>query len=481
MTVKTRFAPSPTGSLHIGGARTALFNWLFARHHDGGKFVLRIEDTDAERSTEESLSEITGSLKWLGVDWDEEPLRQSARLDVYKEYAERLLSSGYAFKCYMTPEDLEGEKSLARESGEHFRYKREWAERGKKDGAPFAVRFAASQSVSGSARSNNPLADFSGEIIFTDLLHGNMGFSPNDIEDFVILRSDGMPTYNFASAIDDALSEITHVIRGDEHLVNTPKQILLLKSLGFSIPAFVHLPVILAPDGSKLSKRHGAVSVDAFRKRGFLPSGLANYIARLGWSCGDEEIFTMDELVEKFDIRGLGISPSNFDEKKMLWVNGVHIREGKGDAATPLRETLLQMGFDVSPEDAEKAFLLLKERAETVVEMAEKSVFLFRDEVEFDDAAKEKFINSETLPALEAVHSALCEPETPFDIDGLKAAFSAITEKTGMKMKQMAQPLRVALTGKTESPGIFEVIAALGEGKTVLRIENAIAIIKSDG
>lgn len=459
MSVTTRFAPSPTGSLHIGGARTALFNWLFARHHGGG-FIIRIEDTDAERSTGESLSEIFDSLKWLGIDWDGEPLRQSARLEIYGRHAEKLLDGGFAFKCFMTPEDLEGEKNLARERGEHFRYKREWAERGKKSGAPFAVRFAV------------PEAD---GVAVSDLLHGGVYFSAADIEDFVILRADGMPTYNFASAVDDALSGVTHVIRGDEHLVNTPKQVLILKALGLPVPGFAHIPVTLAPDGSKLSKRHGAVSVSDFRKRGILPSAFANYIARLGWSHGDEEIFTMDEMVEKFDLGGLGTSPANFDEKKMLWVNGVHIRERKCEVAEPLREALSAKGFEVSAEDAEKAFLLFRERAETVVEMAEKSAFLFGDGTEFDKKAKEEFVNAETLPALEAALSAVSGMEGPFEVDGLKSAFSAVTEKTGIKLKRMAQPLRVALTGKTESPGIFEVIAALGKDKTVSRIENAVA------
>lgn len=480
MSVKTRFAPSPTGALHIGGARTALFNWLFARHHKG-EFLLRVEDTDAGRSDEKFLAEIKDSLNWLGIDWDAKPLRQSARLEVYGEYAEKLLREGSAFKCYLSPEDLEREKRLAKERGEHFRYKREWAERGAKEGGRFAVRFAVPQTVSEADRAQNPLADFSGNIVFTDLLHGNMGFSADDTEDFVIVRSDGMPTYNFASAIDDALSGITHVIRGDEHLVNTPKQILILRALKFPVPAFVHLPVILAPDGSKLSKRHGAVSVSDFRKRGFLASGLANYLARLGWSRGDEEIFTMEELVEKFDIRGLGISPSNFDEKKMLWVNGVHIREEKADVTTPLRRTLSGMGFDVSEADAQKAFPLLKERAETVVEMAEKSVFLFADKLEFEDAAKRKFINGKTLPALEAVLSAFGSAEdSQFDPDGVKAVLNSVAEKTGMKLKQLAQPLRVALTGKAESPGIFEVVSALGKEKTVLRVEKAMGIIKPE-
>ncbi|MGI9558645.1 MAG: glutamate--tRNA ligase [Thermodesulfobacteriota bacterium] len=466
MSVKTRFAPSPTGSLHIGGARTALFNWLYARRN-GGDFVLRIEDTDTERSTSESLSEIVDSLKWLGIEWETEPLRQSGRLKIYNEFSEKLLTSGAAFKCWMTPEDLEREKKSAESAGGHFRYKREWAERGKKEGAPFAVRFAVPQTGADG-------------INFTDLLRGGMSFPAEDVEDFVIIRSDGMPTYNFASAIDDALTEITHVIRGDEHLVNTPKQILLQKALDFTPPSFVHLPVILAPDGTKLSKRHGAVSVSAFREKGFLPSALANYIARLGWSHGDDEIFTLSELIEKFDIKGLGTSPSNFDEEKMRWVNGVHIRDGKGDAVTPLRDVLKEKGFDVSQKDAEKAYELMKERAETVVEMAEKSLFLFAPP-EFDGDAVEKFINSETADALRAVHAAFSEEGAPFDVDGLKGVFAKITEKTGLEMKQMAQPLRVALTGRTESPGIYEVVVALGREETVLRIEKAIEIAGSGG
>lgn len=431
MSVKTRFAPSPTGSLHIGGARTALFSWLFARRN-GGEFILRIEDTDAGRSDEKFFSEIFDSLRWLGIDWDDsQTLRQSERPDIYREYADKLLASG----------DAEREEGTA-------------------------LRFKVPRNET---------------VVVDDKLHGKTAFETDNIEDFIILRSNGMPTYNFACAIDDALSGITHVIRGDEHLVNTPKQILILRALGLPVPHFVHLPVILAPDGSKLSKRHGAVSVADFRKRGMLPSALANYIARLGWSCGDEEIFTMAELEEKFDLGGLGTSPSHFDEKKMLWVNGVHIREGKTDVIEPLRREFAGMGLDVSPADAEKAFSLQRERAETVVEMAEKGAFLFRDEVEFDAAAREKFINGETLPALEAVLGAFSVSGGGFDADGVKAALSSVTEETGMKLKQLAQPLRVALTGKTESPGIFEVVATLGRTETVKRVERAVNIAKSGG
>lgn len=467
MSVKTRFAPSPTGSLHIGGARTALFNRLFARRH-GGEFIVRIEDTDAGRSDEKFFSEIMDSLRWLGIEWDDDQtLRQSERPDIYREYADELLASGDAFRCWMTPEDIEEERRFCKEHGKIFRYNREWAERGKKDGAPFALRFAVPRDGA--------------TVAVDDKLRGKTAFETDDIEDFVILRPDGMPTYNFACAIDDALSGITHVIRGDEHLVNTPKQILILRALGLPVPDFVHLPVILAPDGSKLSKRHGAVSVADFRKRGMLPSALANYIARLGWSCGDEEIFTMAELEEKFDLGGLGTSPSHFDEKKMLWVNGVHIREGKTDIIEPLRREFADMGLDVSPADAEKAFSLLKERAETVVEMAEKGAFLFRDEVEFDAAAREKFINGETLPALEAVLGAFSASGGDFDADGVKTALSSVTEETGMKLKQLAQPLRVALTGRTESPGIFEVAAALGGEEAVRRVKRAVNIAKSGG
>ena len=466
MGVKTRFAPSPTGSLHIGGARTALFNWLFARG-GGGSFVLRIEDTDAERSTGQSLEEIIESLRWLGIDWDGEPLRQSERLNIYAGYTKQLLSSGAAFKCYMTPEDLEAERKAAESAGGHFRYKREWAERGKKDGAPFAVRFAVPQDT--------------GEIVVSDLIRGETAFQTAEMEDFVILRTDGMPTYNLASAVDDAEQGITHVIRGDEHLINAPRQMLVLRALGLPVPAFVHLPVILAPDGSKLSKRHGAVSVADFRARGFLPCALANYLARLGWSCGDEEVFTTEELLGKFSLGGLGTSPSNFDEKKMLWLNGVHIREAKTDITEPVREAFAGLGIDVSPQRAEEAVALLRERAETVVEFAEKGAFLFKDKVKFDTEAKAKFINPDTAPALRAVLEALSENGVRFDGDGIKAVFAAVTDETGLKMKQVAQPVRVALTGKTESPGIFDVIVALGAEKTVARLSDAVKAAESGG
>ena len=311
MSVKTRFAPSPTGSLHLGGARTAIFNWLFARHH-GGEFVLRIEDTDQARSTEDSLNEIYDSMKWLGLDWDGTPIKQSERLELYKEYANKMLDSGKAYKCYVTPEELAEKRKEAQEKGEFFQYKREWANENAGPDKPYSIRI---------------LTPDTGEIEVHDILRGKISFNAKEIDDFVILRMDGFSTYNFAVVIDDALMELTHIIRGDDHLINTPKQRLIYDALGLNIPKFAHVSMIHGADKTKLSKRHGATSVEAYRNDGYLPEAMINYLTRLGWSHGDEEIFSKEELIEKFTLDNVGKSPAVFNPEKLQWLNAHYIKE----------------------------------------------------------------------------------------------------------------------------------------------------------
>ncbi|MGH7900953.1 MAG: glutamate--tRNA ligase, partial [Thermodesulfobacteriota bacterium] len=321
MNVRTRFAPSPTGSLHIGGARTAIFNWLFARHF-GGKFILRIEDTDRSRSTEESISEILDSMKWLGLDWDEGPFRQSDRLPTYQDYANKLLGSRKAYRCYCTPEELEARRKEAQSQGRVYRY--EGNCRGLKShpqGVPFALRIITPEV---------------GSIEVEDLVRGNITFDAKEIDDFIIQKTDGFPTYNFAVVIDDVTMNITHVIRGDDHLANTPKQILIYDALGFEIPNIAHVSMILGSDKAKLSKRHGATSVVTYREMGYLPEALVNYLTRLGWSYGDQEIFTKDELVEKFTLENVGKSPAVFNPEKLIWLNGWYIRNKPSDEIAKL-------------------------------------------------------------------------------------------------------------------------------------------------
>ncbi len=464
MEVRTRFAPSPTGYLHIGGARTALFNYLFARHN-GGKFVLRIEDTDRERSKEEYTEAILEDMRWLGLEWDEGPFYQSQRFDLYREHAERLLKEGLAYRCYCTPEELEKRREEALKEGRPPKYDgRCRTLTSPPEGSPFALRFRVPE----------------GSTTLKDVIRGTITFEHEEIEDFVILRSDGTPTYNLCVVVDDALMKITHIIRGDDHINNTPKQILLYKALGYSVPEFAHLPMLLGPDRTRLSKRHGATAVGAYRKMGYLPHALVNYLARLGWSYGDQEIFSKEELIEKFSLEGVGRSPGVFNPEKLLWLNHHYIKtSAPEELIEPFLAQLKTLGVDATADPRLTLIIKsLQERAKTLKEMAESSLFYFTETVEFDEKAEKKFLTPDRAELLELIKEGLKELE-PFTADSIQALFEQILTERGLRLKDVAQPVRVSLTGRTVSPGIFETIEAMGKELTLKRLEDAIRRIKT--
>lgn len=462
MSVKTRFAPSPTGSLHLGGARTAIFNWLFARHH-GGEFVLRIEDTDQARSTEDSLNEIYDSMKWLGLDWDGTPIKQSERLELYKEYANKMLDSGKAYKCYVTPDELAEKRKEAQEKGEFFQYKREWANENAGPDKPYSIRI---------------LTPDTGEIEVHDILRGKISFNAKEIDDFVILRMDGFSTYNFAVVIDDALMELTHIIRGDDHLINTPKQRLIYDALGLNIPKFAHVSMIHGADKTKLSKRHGATSIEAYRDDGYLPEAMINYLTRLGWSYGDEEIFSKEELIEKFTLDNVGKSPAVFNPEKLQWLNAHYIKEKPAKEIARLILPLMnKKGFNAEYDN--KLLMIieqLRERSKTLNDFVSQSSYFYNEVTEYEEKAKNKFLTEDTKPILQALMEKLGSVEN-FTYDNIQKALEEVVVELDLKFGKIAQPMRVALTGGTVSPGIGEVIEILGKEKVISRIQKAIDFI----
>ena len=464
MKTVTRFAPSPTGSLHVGSARTAIFNWLFSRGR-GGEFVLRIEDTDRARSEKRFEDEMLESLAWLGLDWSGDVVRQSGRLGVYGDLARRLLDEDRAYRCYVTAAELEARRAEARGKNEVFRYRREWSLEGEAPGKPFSVRFSVPEGRT---------------VVAEDAVRGPISFETADIEDFVILRADGFPTYNFAAAVDDALMEISHVIRGDDHIINAPRQILVAEALGFSPPVLAHVPMILGGDGKKLSKRHGAESLAEYRSRGYLPEAALNYLVRLGWSHGDQEIFTREELVEKFSLEGLGKSPAVFDPRKFLWLNGRYVKDmPEEETARRVVPFMEREGF--SPGDGDrlgKVVSQLRERSETLGEMALQARCFFTDDFEYDPEAARKFlapkngeILAELLPELRSV--------ADFSAEGVRGGFERVMERSGLGLGKVAQPARVALTGGSRSPGIFEVAEILGRDAVARRLERALEFMRS--
>ena len=466
MTVKTRFAPSPTGYLHIGGARTALFSYLFARQA-GGKFVLRIEDTDVERSTEESVQAILDGMEWLGLDWDEGPFYQSKRFDLYREHAEKLFEKGLAYRCYCTPEELEERRKVAMAEGRPPRYDgrcRERTDAPDTPQTPHALRFKIPPGTSQ----------------FKDLIKGVISIENSEIEDLVILRSDSTPTYNLTVVVDDATMGITHVIRGDDHINNTPKQMLLYDALGFEVPQFAHLPMILGSDKKRLSKRHGATSVISYRDDGFLPHALVNYLARLGWSHGDEEVFSRKELLEKFSFDNVGKSSGVFNPDKLLWLNQHYIIESTpAELKAPFLEQLKRLGVDASGDSrVEAAIATLQQRAKTIKEMAGSAVFYFKDDIVYDEKADKKFLKADNADILTTLAERLAAL-APFTEETIEETFTALLDKNDLKLGKLAQPVRVALTGGTTSPGIFETISVLGKESTCLRIRAAASHIKA--
>lgn len=459
MTVRTRFAPSPTGFLHIGGLRTALFCWLYARRH-GGRFVLRIEDTDLERSTEAAIQQILDGMQWAGLDHDEGPYYQTRRFDRYKEVIAQLLASGHAYRCYCTKDELAELRADQAARGEKPRYDGRWRDRTEvRPGVPPVIRF------------KNPLA---GEVVVDDVVHGRVVFDNRELDDLIIERSDGTPTYNFCVVVDDMDMRITHVIRGDDHLNNTPRQMNMLIALGYPPPVYAHLPMILGPDGTKLSKRHGAVSVLQYKDEGYLAEAVLNYLVRLGWSHGDQEYFSLEEMVRLFDIADVNKAASTFDVTKLAWLNQQHMMRSPPARLVPvLRWHLGRDGID-APHDAqlERIVLAQRERAKTLREMAANSVFFFRPPAAYDEKAVHKHVTPEILALLAEVSGQLAgladwkAPAIHELINGLAAA-------RGVALGKLAQPIRLAVCGGTISPPIDATLEILGREETLARLERA--------
>lgn len=461
-TVITRFPPSPTGYLHVGGARTALFNWFYARHTKG-RFILRIEDTDSVRSTQASADSIFEALEWLGIDWDEGPYFQSRRFHIYAEYVQKLLDSGHAYYCTCSSEKLDAMRQQAMATGGKPKYDGTCREKNLTKSNDAVVRFRA------------PLI---GTTVIHDVIKGDIVFQNAEQDDFIIQRSDGTPTYNFVVVVDDIAMGINTVIRGDDHVNNTPRQIMLYQALGAEIPVFGHLPMVLGKDKTRLSKRHGAMSVTAYRDMGFLPEAMINYLIRLGWSCGDQEFFTREELIEKFSLEHIGKSAGVFDMDKLLSLNADHIKIMPPRALTlHLLPFMKARGYAAEEGPyLDQVILTLNARSKTLDEMAEAARFYYEDTVSYDPVAADKFLKTEALEPLTLLVQKL-ESTPDFTVAGLEAIFLSVMETTGLKLGKIAQPVRVALTGKTASPGIFEIMEILGINQVIARLKKAIQSI----
>jgi glutamyl-tRNA synthetase len=467
--VRVRFAPSPTGFLHIGGVRTALFNWLFARQQ-GGVFVLRIEDTDQDRSTDASIQAILDGMRWVKLDWDEGPFRQTERMELYRQHAMSLLEKRKAYWCVCKPEDLEARRKEAEAKGLSPRYDGRCRDLGiTNPSEEAALRFMAPQE---------------GQIVIDDLIKGQVVFDNNVLDDLIILRSNGYPTYNFSVVVDDALMKISHVVRGDDHLTNTPRQIPIFRALGYPLPRFGHLPMILGSDKARLSKRHGATSVMAYREMGYLRDALVNYLVRLGWSHGDQEIFTRDELIEKFSFDRVQTSAAVFNPEKLLWINAQYIQYGDPVKVVEQLRPFLEeagLGEEASRADSEwlrQLVVLVRERTKTLVEMVHWIRPYFGREPVMEEAAAKKFLTSSIAPALAELIERY-ETLPTFSKESWEEVFKELIEKHGIKMGQLAQPVRVALTGRTASPGLFEVMEVLGRDRTLDRLRLGLERAKS--
>jgi glutamyl-tRNA synthetase len=462
--VKTRFAPSPTGYLHIGGARTALFSWLYARRH-GGPFVLRIEDTDLERSTPEAVNAILEGMNWLGLDYDEGPFYQTQRFDRYREVLQELLREGRAYYCYCTREELEalrGDQMMRKEKPRYDGRYRDY-EGPPRDGVEPVVRFKNPQN---------------GEVVVEDLIRGNIVFQNAELDDLIIARADGAPTYNFCVVVDDMDMGVTHVIRGDDHINNTPRQINILRALGAPVPFYGHVPMILAPDGQKLSKRYGAASVMEYRDMGYLPEAVLNYLVRLGWSHGDQEIFSLDEMVALFDLTGCNKAPSAINPSKLTWLNKHYLKTlDPGHVARHLSWHIGQLGIDPSAgphlTEVVKAFA---ERSDTLKDMAQAALFLYQDFADYDPKAASKNLTAAAEALLRQMQTALAAlPE--WRSAPIHEVVKGVAEVSGLALGKVAQPLRVAVSGAAVSPPIDVTLELLGRPKTLVRIERALAYI----
>ncbi len=463
--IRTRFAPSPTGYLHIGGVRTALFSWLYARKH-GGVFILRIEDTDRERSTDESIQIILDGMAWLGLNYDEGPFYQTQRFDRYKEVIKQLLDTDHAYPCYCSKEELEAMRGQAMANGEKPRYN------GKcRDGVSNPP--AGVQPV---IRFKNPQ---DGEVVVNDLIQGRVVYRNTELDDLIIARSDGTPTYNLTVVVDDMDMQITHVLRGDDHLNNTPRQINIFNALDCAYPEYGHVPLILGEDGKRLSKRQGAVNVLDFRNQGYLPEALLNYLVRLGWSHGDQEVFSIDEMTRLFEIRDVNKSAAAVNPDKLLWLNQHYLKHADNARLASLLETMLvKDGIDVtSGPDLEVLVTVQKERTKTLREMADQSRCFFEEFEDFDADAAKKHLRPVVLEPLQALRDKLAELEDWQD-EALHQAVQEITEQFDIKLGKIAQPLRVAVTGAGVSPSIDATLRLLGKARTLARLDRALAYIK---
>ncbi|MDZ7839679.1 MAG: glutamate--tRNA ligase [Gammaproteobacteria bacterium] len=464
MTIRTRFPPSPTGFLHIGGARTALFNWLFTRRY-GGRMVMRVEDTDRERSTEESVQAIFDSLEWLGIDYDEGPYYQTQRTERYTEVIDKLLESGRAYRCYCSREELEAMREDQRARGVKPRY----------DGR-CRDRTAPEPGVSPVIRFRNPRED---SVVIDDVIRGRIVISNDELDDLIIARSDGSPTYNLTVVVDDVDMEITHVIRGDDHINNTPRQVNIIKALGAPLPVYAHVPMILGPDGKRMSKRHGAVSVMEYREQGFLPHAVLNYLARLGWSHGDDELFSIDQLVALFDLDAVHKNPAVFDPDKLLWVNYEHMK------ITPLDELreharyhFDKAGINIEEQPKWREVLgVNRERSKTLVELVERSRFFFQDVDGYDDKAVRKHVRGDAVDILFRLREVLGGQE-PWTAEGIHGQVHAVAAEFDVGLGKVAQPIRVAVAGTAVSPPIDETLAILGRESTVHRIDALIGYLR---
>jgi glutamyl-tRNA synthetase len=464
MKLTTRFAPSPTGYLHIGGARTALFSWLYARRH-GGDFILRIEDTDRERSTEESVNAILEGMNWLGLEYDQGPFYQTHRFDRYKEVIQKLLDQGDAYYCYCTREELDEMREGQRSRKEKPRYTGLCRSRTEpREGVDPVIRF------------KNPM---DGAVVVDDLVRGKVVFQNSELDDLIIARSDGTPTYNLTVVVDDLDMGLTHVIRGDDHLNNTPRQINILRALGAELPKYAHLPMILGSDGGRLSKRHNAVSVMQYRDEGYLPEALLNYLVRLGWSHGDQEIFSMDEMVSLFEVESVNHSASTFNPEKLLWLNQHYIKSSSPEhIAHHLSWHMGERGIDPTQgPDLTRVVEAQQERAKTLVEMADNSVFFYLDFETFDEKAAKKNLKVAAQPPLEKIRSALAELEI-WDAEPIHQIVKQTAEILDLKLGKVAQPLRVAVTGAAISPPIDITLELIGRERVLKRIELALSYIQ---
>ncbi|MCW7753214.1 glutamate--tRNA ligase [Desulfobotulus sp. H1] len=464
-TIITRFPPSPTGYLHVGGARTALFNWLYARK-TGGKFILRIEDTDTLRSTQESVDAIFQGLEWLGIDWDEGPYYQTRRFDIYQKFLDRLVAEEKAYYCTCSPETVEAMREKARAEGRNPMYDGSCRHKNRQPQPGAVVRL---------------LTPDTGSTRIDDVVKGPISIPNTEIDDFIICRSDGVYTYNFAVVIDDLTMNITHVIRGDDHISNTPKQILIYEALGANIPKFGHVPMVLGPDRTRLSKRHGAMGVMEYKKMGFLPEALLNYLVRLGWSSGDQEFFTIEDMKHLFTLEAIGRSPGVFDMDKLTALNGEHIQKSTPEKLLPpLLEQMTDLAIPHDPDDTRLPAIisLLQPRSKTLLEMAQQAEPFFVAPSTYCEVAIKKNFKTGSLEVLKKIEEKLTESEEESET-AMEALLHSVCEEMNLKLGKVGGPLRVALTGKGQSPGMGETLALLGKERSLPRIRAAIAFLET--